>query len=160
MANPSNSSKCLLTAKNIRDQEEKRFVHPLNPKAVRHGKSLGDLTGLQNIGVHQVRLEPGDESTQYHFHYQEEEFVYILSGKGTLEVGDESYEVGPGDFMGFPAPSPPHVMTNTFEVDLVYLMGGQRLPYDVTDYPRIKKRLYRQDGEKKLVDFDQLKSFS
>ncbi len=149
----------LLKAIDIEAMSETIKIHPLNPEAVRNTKSLSNAVGMKNIGVHLVRVEPGKETTQFHFHHCEEEFIYIISGKGIAEIGNEEFEVAAGDFMGFTAPSLPHAMKNPFEEDLVYLMGGERLNYDVCDYPRIKKRLYRVNGERKLVDWEDLKAF-
>ncbi len=46
----------------------------------------------------------------------EEEWVYILSGRGIAEIGDREYEVEPGDFMGFGLPQQPHHIRNPFNV--------------------------------------------
>ncbi|MEO0375004.1 MAG: cupin domain-containing protein [Cyanobacteria bacterium P01_A01_bin.17] len=143
---------CLLTAQQIEQQPEQSFRHPLNSEALRQTKSLGDAVGLERLGLHQVRVEPGMASTQFHYHHYEEEFLYILSGRGIAEIGDAQYEVGPGDFMGFTAPSLPHSLHNPFAEDLVYLMGGERREYDVCDYPRIKKRQFRSHNQRQLVD--------
>lgn len=62
--------------------------------------------------------------------------------------------------MGFTALSLPHCLKNPFDLDLVYLMGGERLSVDVCDYPRLKKRRYRVNGESKLVDWDNLNQLS
>jgi len=35
-------------------------------------------------------------------------------------------------------------------------VGGNRLPFDVCDYPRLRKRRYRIDGEGEYVDWDKL----
>ncbi|NJL46445.1 MAG: cupin domain-containing protein [Leptolyngbyaceae cyanobacterium SM2_5_2] len=134
----------LLQASAIAALPEAVFVHPLNPKAIRHGKSLGDETGLHHIGIHLVRVEPGHDSTQYHVHQAEEEFIYILAGRGLADIGDQVVEVSPGDFMGFAAGSLAHSLSNPFEEDLVYLMGGMRLDFDICDYPRVNTRLYRR----------------
>lgn len=131
---------------------EERRAHALNAAFVRHTRSLGDAAGLSSIGVHLVRLEQGDTSSVFHFHHQDEEWIYILSGRGTTEIGDEKHEVGPGDFMGFVAGSPPHALHNPHAEDLVYLVGGNRLPFDVCDYPRIGKRRYRINGKNVYVD--------
>lgn len=144
----------LLKANQIAAQSEQVFVHKLNPQAVRHTRSLGDLTGLVSLGVHLVRLVPGRESTEFHFHVHDEEWIYILSGRGMAEIGDKKFEVGAGDFMGFAAGSLPHAMSNPFEVDLVYLVGGNRLPFDICDYPRLRKRRYRVNGKNEFVDWD------
>ncbi|AGY56658.1 cupin domain-containing protein [Gloeobacter kilaueensis] len=128
-------------------------VHPLNPAAIRHTRSLGDALGLQRLGVHLVRLEPGSASSEFHFHHFEEEFVYILSGRGVAHVGEEQIEVGPGDFLGFNTPSLPHTLANPFEGELVCLVGGERRDFDITDYPHVGKRLYRAHGKRHYVDW-------
>ena len=146
----------LLTADQVGSLPEKRFVHQLNPGAIRLTRSLGDATGLVSLGVHLVRLTQGVESTEYHFHHQDEEWIYILSGRGMAVIGGEETEVGPGDFMGFVAGSAPHSLKNPHTEDLIYLVGGNRLPFDVCDYPRLRKRRYRVNGEAEYVDWDKL----
>ena len=142
----------LLSNAKIRRMKEEKFVHFLNPGAIRYTRSLGDATGLQTLGVHRVRLKQGDDSTEYHFHHQDEEWVYILSGRGVAEIGGKKTKIGAGDFMGFVANSKPHAMRNPFKQDLVYLVGGNRWPLDVCDYPRIGKRRYRENGNNAYLD--------
>jgi uncharacterized cupin superfamily protein len=146
----------LLTAEDIKGMTESVNVHQFNKKAIRHTRSLGDCLGLSTIGVHLVRLEPGNESTQFHFHHCDEEFIYILEGSGVAEIGDEEYRVSAGDFMGFCQASLPHSMHNPNSEDLVYLMGGSRSKVDICDYPRINRRMYRFNGQKKYVDMENL----
>ncbi len=148
----TNHSPHLLTAQQIQELPEEIFIHPLNPEAVRHTKSLGDLVGLERLGIHLVRVASGQASTQFHFHHHEEEFLYILAGKGIADIGDTQHEVGPGDFMGFTAPSLPHSLHNPFDEDLVYLMGGERREFDVCDYPHIHKRQFRSHDHRQVVD--------
>ncbi|PZV09993.1 MAG: cupin [Leptolyngbya sp.] len=142
----------LLTAEAIAALPESTFVHPLNPKAIRHGRSLGDAVGFEHIGVHLVRVKPGHDSTQCHVHQAEEEFIYILSGQGLATIGDETVEVGPGDFMGFAAGGLAHGLTNPFTEDLVYLVGGMRLEFDICDYPKVNTRMYRRGDQRDYVD--------
>ena len=87
-----------------------------------------------------ARLPAGKGSFAYHAHMLEEEWVYILSGRGVAEIDGQSHEVGPGDFMGFATPSVPHLLKNPFAEELVYLMGGEDKPLDVLDYPSLGKR--------------------
>jgi len=143
---------CLLRSSEIQALAEVHRPHPLNPAFVRHTRSLGDAIGLSTIGVHLVRLQQGDTSSVQHFHHQDEEWLYILSGRATAAVGDETFEVGPGDFMGFVAGSPAHNLHNPHAEDLVYLVGGNRLPFDVCDYPEKGKRRYRINGKNVYVD--------
>ena len=146
----------LLQAADIQALPEEGRVHPLDPTSVRHTRSLGDAVGLATIGVHLVRLTPGKTSSVYHFHHHDEEWIYVLSGRGVAEIGDEKFDVGPGDFMGFVAGSLPHSLINPNVKDLVYLVGGNRLPFDVCDYPRARMRRYRIHGANEYVSLDAL----
>lgn len=67
------------------------------------------------------------------------------------QVG-RGFEVGPGDFMGFPAPSVAHTMTNPYEEDLVYLMGGESHELEIGTFPRVGKRIIFAAGEILRVD--------
>lgn len=147
----------LLKAESINSLEEKRHIHQFNNKAVRNTRSLGDIAGLTSIGIHLVRVEPGDETTQHHNHEMSDEFIYILSGEGTLFLGDDSFSVQQGDFAGFPMHGPAHSMKNTGSQDLVYLMGGGRPPVDICNYPHIARRMYIINGNKEYVELEDLK---
>ena len=86
-----NTRKLLLTVKDISQIAGEHRVHFLNPNAVRLNKSLGDAIGLQDLGVHLIFVEPGKESTEYHLHHCEEEAVYVLSGKATLNIEGQCF---------------------------------------------------------------------
>lgn len=118
------------------------FVHPLNARARRRSFSLGDATGLTQLGVHLTILAPGDWSTEPHSHEFVDEFIYILSGSGMLTLGEEQHAVQAGDFVGFPARGPAHALQNNGASQLVYLVGGGRPDFDICNYPRLNKRLY------------------
>ena len=144
----------LLRRADVQALPEERRPHPLDASLVRHTRSLGDAVGLSTIGVHLVRLTRGDTSSVFHFHQQDEEWVYILSGRGIARIGDETHEIGPGDFLGYVAGSRPHNLHNPNAEDLVYLVGGNRWPFDVCDYPEKGKRRYRINGKNVYVDAD------
>lgn len=96
----------LLTASDIASMPGTQKTHFLNPRAQRLNKSLGDATGLQNMGVHHVEVPPGAWSTEQHRHFCEKEAVYVLSGMGLLELDDEVLPIAAGDFVGLPAGGP------------------------------------------------------
>ncbi len=145
-----------LSAETVAAMEAVRRVHSLNPSAIRFNKSLGDAAGLTNIGIHLMTISPGDTSTEFHMHRYEEEAIYVLSGRGTAVIGETTQKIGPGDFLGFPANTVPHETINDGPEPLVCLVIGQRLPQDVVDYPRKKKRLYRNHGERDYVDYENI----
>jgi uncharacterized cupin superfamily protein len=150
----ANSPHPLLKAETIAGMDEQVYRHPLNDKGRRHSRSLGDAVGMRRLGVHLARIRPGDDTTEYHIHHFEEEFIFILSGRGVAEIGGETFEVGVGDFIGFPARGPAHTMSNPFDDDLIYLVGGNRDDFDVTDYPRIRQRLFKYDKRRDYVAWD------
>tara|TARA_R110002072_G_scaffold89232_4_gene199891 strand:- start:13697 stop:14176 length:480 start_codon:yes stop_codon:yes gene_type:complete len=145
-----------LSAEDIAALEETEVVHQHNNNAVRHTRSLTDLLGLEDIGVHMVRVESGHDSTTFHSHHYDEEFLYVISGRGIARLDEDNKEVGPGDFMAFGKHSVAHSLTNPFEEDLVYLMGGNRNEIDVCDYPDLKRRQYRLSGDREFVDMEQI----
>ena len=145
-----------LSSAAIAELEGVRRVHQLNPTAIRLDKSIGDEVGLKNIGVHLITIAPGDKSTEFHTHKYEEEAIYVLSGHGTEILGDATHEVGPGDFIGFPAGGDAHETVNDGTEPLVCLVIGQRLAQDVVDYPRKSKRLYRNSGQRDMIDIAQV----
>jgi len=126
--------------------------YPLNRNAQLFMTPLSRSVGLQRLGVTLGRMPPGKESFIYHSHRHEEEFVYILSGRGIAEIEGEEHEVGPGDFLGFPTPSVAHHLRNPFDEDLVYLMGGEHKDGEIADFPGIGKRLIRDGENLALVD--------
>src|SRR5688572_14466043 len=125
------------TAKN-----ELSASHPMNPNPEMHGHSLSRAVGLLRVGLWTVRVPPGKESFVYHRHHCEEEFLYVLSGRGKVEIDDEEYEIGPGDFVGFPT-GIAHHLRNPFDEDLRYLTGGENREVEVADYPRHGKRMIK-----------------
>ncbi|HSK30922.1 MAG TPA: cupin domain-containing protein [Candidatus Limnocylindria bacterium] len=145
-----------ISAEKIAAMEGMRKVHTLNAGAVRTDKSLGDEAGLKNLGIHLISIAPGDKSTEFHAHTYEDEAIYVLSGHGTEVIGDEIYKIGPGDFIGLPAGGPAHETVNDGSEPLVCLVIGQRLAQDVVDYPRKGKRLYRNSGQRDMVDISKI----
>jgi uncharacterized cupin superfamily protein len=126
------------------------FSHPFNPASQVEGLALSTIAGLERAAVNLMRVPPGKESFAYHRHVAEEEWLYILAGRGLAEIGDETFEVGPGDFLAFPASGPAHQLANPGPDDLVYLAGGERKHVEIADFPRHGKRLVRV-GEKIAV---------
>jgi uncharacterized cupin superfamily protein len=137
----------------MREQLETR-IHPVNEQAKRDTFSLGDATGLGQVGLHYTVVKPGDASTELHTHVFADEFIFVLSGSGQLELGSERVELAAGDFVGLPARAPMHRIVNRGDADLVYLVGGNRPDFDICDYPQRKRRLYYYaDGERRVRDF-------
>lgn len=136
----------LLKKADIEAMEGTHKTHFLNPNARRINKSLGDATGLTGIGVHIIEVEPGRDTTEYHRHFHEDECVYVLSGTADARIGDETYPIEPGDFIGYRAGGLAHGITVTGTETFRCLVMGQRLDHDAGEYPDKRKRIYRNIG--------------
>ena len=153
--------KCIVTREEVDKLEGVEKDHFLNQKARRRIRSLSDLTGLVGIGFHIIELQPGCESTELHVHHFEEECIYVLEGEAQSTIGESTQTVRAGDFIGYRAGGKPHMLENCSDQVLKYIVVGQHLDHDVVDYPRLKKRLYIDEGLKSsLVDIDEIEEIS
>jgi len=152
------TAKCPQLVRASERPDEVRFQHPLNPSSELHGHLLGRLVGLKRTGVNLAHVPPGKESFVYHSHQLEEEWIYILAGRGLAEIDGAEYEVGPGDFMGFPTPSVAHHLKNPFADELVYLTGGESREVEIADFPRLGLRLIRTAAGAQVAEVDQLRT--
>lgn len=150
--------KFVLRAAEIEEQSDS-FSHPFNPNSLVTGTRMSKLAGLERVGVSKVTVPAGKESFIYHSHEREEEWIYVLAGKGVARINDQEHEVSAGDFMGFPTPGVAHHLTNPFDGDLVYLMGGESKHVEIADFPDIGKRMVRRGAEVEMFDTADAKPF-
>ena len=75
-----------------------------------------DTAGRRVKFVHDDILLPG-VSIGVHRHEHDEEYYYILSGKGTMTLDGRTFEVGPGDIAAV-YPGGAHGLANTGAEDL------------------------------------------
>jgi uncharacterized cupin superfamily protein len=146
--------KDLLVRSGARAAQEESFRHPLNPASELHGITLSRLTGLVKCGVNFIRVPPGKESFVHHVHLVDEEWMYVLSGRGELRIGDERFAVGPGDFAGFPPRTLAHHLRNTGSEDLVYLSGGEAIDFGIADFPDLGLRMTFAGKEAKVFPLE------
>ena len=139
--------KYLLKKQEIDEMAGLDKVHFLNDRARRNNKSLGDLTGLTGFGFHMIEIPVGAYSTELHVHHNEDECVYVLEGMGEATIGDDIFIIEAGDFLGYRAGGLAHTIKNAGEQILKCLVVGSRLQHDVADYPNLKKRIYRNEGQ-------------
>jgi uncharacterized cupin superfamily protein len=87
-------------------------------------------------GLRMYRLAPGKQATRMHRHHLQEEMFLILSGSGTLRHDDRNVAVKAGDFILYVAGDPAaHTFVNTGTEPLEYLATGNRVSYEVCEYP-------------------------
>ncbi|WP_246714974.1 cupin domain-containing protein [Aestuariivirga litoralis] len=117
---------------------------------------LGDVFGLSQFGVNLVSLPPGTWSSQRHWHENEEEFIYVLSGELTLATDDGEHLLKPGMCAGFKTgPDSGHCLKNLSDAPAQYLEMGTRKNDEVAWYNDIdlkveiknrQARYLRKDG--------------
>lgn len=101
-------------------------------------KSIGDAAGLTMFGVNQLRLPPGNWSSQRHWHEHADELVYVLSGEVVLVTDEGEETLRTGDAAGFKSGEPDgHHFQNRTDTDAILLEIGTRFDDDVGNYSDI-----------------------
>jgi uncharacterized cupin superfamily protein len=99
---------------------------------------LGDAGGLTQFGVNRIELPPGSWSSQRHWHSEEDEFVYVISGEVVLVTDGGEQVMRAGDCAAFPKNAPDgHHLRNKSDATAVCLEVGTRIVGDRVDYPDV-----------------------
>jgi len=99
-------------------------------------KLLGQATGAEKLGCSLFEVAPGKRAFPFHYHFANEEALYILSGAGTLRLGAEEFAVGAGHFVSFrTGPNEAHQLINTESVPLRYICFSTMIGPEVCGYP-------------------------
>lgn len=118
-------------------------------------KRLGNAVGLSQFGVNLTVLKPGAWSAHRHWHANEDEFVYVVSGELVLHEDDGETILRPGDAAGFKANSGNgHCLMNRGTSDAVYLEVGTRLTTETVTYPDIDMRFERGESRNRYLRKD------
>jgi len=109
------------------------------PVARRSRRQLGDAGGVTQFGVNLLTLEPGAWSSQRHWHTNEDEFVYVVSGEVTLVTDAGEEKLRAGDCAGFPCGTRDghHLINRSRTKPAVCLEVGTRVDIDYIEYPDI-----------------------
>jgi len=127
-----------------------RYPSPFDaPCADRLRQRLGEAGALRDFGVNLLTLPPGGWSSQRHWHSDEDEFIYVLSGQLTLvEDGGETV-LQAGDCAAFPkGSSNGHHLINRSSVSAATCLEvGSRHARDLTRYSDIDMMVSNADGK-------------
>lgn len=88
---------------------------------------LADELGIDPFNLNVATLEPGERLSQNHFHYHEnqEELVYVASGRCRVEVDDDRFVAEPDDVVRFDAGREgAHLIHNPFDEPVRLLALG------------------------------------
>lgn len=103
-------------------------------------KPLRISTCGEMIGTSLYKLMPGKKAFPYHFHYANEEAVFIIEGSGTIRLNQEKFPIKAGDYIALPTGSDhAHQIVNTSDLPLIYLCYSTMIHPDVVEYPDSNK---------------------
>lgn len=116
--------------------------------------SFGDA---KNTLVSVYEIPPLKSAYPYHYHHENEETFYIISGSGALKTPNGERTVTAGELLFFPTgPEGAHMLTNCSETEkLVYMDFDVVHDIDVAVYPDSDKigvwgmginKIFRQSG--------------
>jgi len=96
---------------------------------------VGDLGGLTQFGVNKTILPPKSATAMRHWHEEEDEFVFIISGTATLIDKDGECEMNSGDCATFKSgDNNGHAIVNESNQDVFLLEIGTRAQKDIVHY--------------------------
>ena len=123
--------------KHVINQEELDWIR--SAKNGRFGvdrKQLGSAARGKELGCSLIKLAPGKRAWPFHYHYGNEEAIYILEGSASLRLGGATVAVGTGDYIAMPAgPEGGHQLYNDSQKDVTYLCISTMKAPDVVAYP-------------------------
>ena len=80
-------------------------------------------------------LAPGKRSFPFHAHQVTEEALFVISGRAKVRSAEGLTEIGPGDYVSFPAGGTPHQLVNDGSEPLLYLGMSAVIGVDEVEYP-------------------------
>lgn len=115
------------------DRRPEEDRHMYGPSESQHLSGAG---GLTQFVARLETLQPGSRSSDRHWHEEEDEFLYVLSGEATVVEEDGPHPLGPGDAACWPAGvANAHQVVNRSGAPCTYLIFGTRMARDVVHYP-------------------------
>lgn len=128
---------------------------PDDPCGPGERRALGEAGGLDQFGVAVETLEPGSRSSDRHWHSDEDEFLIVLEGEGTLVEDGGEETLRPGDCAAWAAGVPVgHCVENRSDAPLRFLVVGTRAARDVCTYSDLDKVQIKDDGGVRLTRRD------
>ena len=121
-------------------------------------RPLGRTVGAAKIGCTFYEIEPGAVAFPFHWHAHNEEALIIVSGTGTLRIGQQSIAVRAGDYVAhLVGEENAHQLLNTGADTLRYYALSTKLSPEIAGYPdsgKIGVAMMSADGKfsRRLVD--------
>jgi uncharacterized cupin superfamily protein len=112
----------------------------------RSRKRLARAAGLTQFGVNICTLKPGAQSSQRHWHENEDELVYVLEGEVILKEDGGETVLKAGEAAAWKAGvANGHTIINRGKVDAVVLEVGTCAPAERAYYSEIDMKVERDE---------------
>ena len=109
--------------------------------------ALSDAGGLTQFGAYTEHLMPDSQTTQRHWHVEEDEFLYVLEGTVTVVENDGDHPLTPGMAACWPKGVPnAHCLRNQTDAPVFHFVTGTRRDNDCCHYPDIDLTYSRRNG--------------
>jgi uncharacterized cupin superfamily protein len=103
---------------------------------------LSDAGGLRQFGCYLETLPPGAGSSDRHWHSNEDEFLFLLSGSAVVVDNFGEHTLSPGDAICWPhGEANAHRVENRGAEPCRYLILGSRVESDICHYLDLGRRL-------------------
>jgi uncharacterized cupin superfamily protein len=113
-----------------------------------------------HVGVAIEELPPGKQTAPAHYHFIEEEHLFILEGTLTLRLGAATHRMKEGDYACFPAGQKAgHTLINDGDRPCRYVIVGENSPNEVVVYTDTNKVLVRPLGRRALLDLAAIRNY-
>lgn len=126
----------------IRNADALDWVDERSPDGTAHRqrKRLSAEAGGQDLGCSLYRVPTGARPWPRHYHFANEEAVYVLAGRGTMVIGEERLPLRTGDYVALPTgEAHAHQVVNDGSEDLLFLCLSTMRHPDICMYPDSNK---------------------
>jgi len=97
---------------------------------------VGRQAGAERLGASVWEVPPGQAAYPYHFHYVEEELLFVLSGRPSLRTPEGWRDLGPGETVAFTVgEGGAHQLVNRGEQPVRLLVVSPNGAPDICVYP-------------------------
>lgn len=109
-----------------RDVPERAHKYPGSDEAMAASRAIGAAAGLKQIGLHLVRILPGERTSYPHAESGEEEFCYVIEGEVGIWTDGVVHVARAGDLVAWPAGTGIcHTVINDSDAPALLLAGGE-----------------------------------
>ncbi|MFD1598386.1 cupin domain-containing protein [Halobellus rarus] len=100
-------------------------------------RRLSEAAEMSNLAINRFRAEPGEQiPLAYHYHDEQEEAFYVLSGTMHVETPEETYQIETGSLFTV-TPGSPHRAYNPEDAEApveVLAVGAPAVEGDANEY--------------------------